>query len=67
MSEFLPAKWFYRFLFNVFYFIILLMIIQHLHFTWFYFSFVCIAVVLLTLNAVWDYQDIINRVDEEVK
>ena len=67
MIEFLHAKWFYRFLFNVFYLIILLMLVQHLSVTWFYLSFVSIAAALLTLNTVWDYQDIINRVDEEIK
>ena len=67
MIKFLHAKWFYRFLFNVFYFIILLMLVQHLSVTWFYTVFVLIVVVLLVINAVWDYQDIMNRVDEEIK
>ena len=63
LIKFLHAKRFYRFLFNVFYFIILLMLVQHL----FYTVFVLLVVVLLVINAVWDYQDIMNRVDEEIK
>ena len=61
------SKWLYRFLFNTFYFVLVLLVIQHLPMQSFYSLFLLLSVTLMIINCVCDYRDVIDEFDAESK
>ena len=61
------SKWLYRFLFNTFYFVLVLLVIQHLPMQSFYILFILLSLILMIINCVCDYRDVIDEFDAESK
>ena len=61
------SKWLYRFLFNTFYFVLVLLVIQHLPMQSFYILFILLSLILMIINCVCDYRDMIDEFDAESK
>ena len=56
-----------RFLFNTFYFVLVLLVIQHLPMQSFYILFILLSLILMIINCVCDYRDIVDEFDAESK
>lgn len=61
------SKWLYRFLFNTFYFVLVLLVIQHLPMQSFYILFILLSLILMIINCICDYRDVIDEFDAESK
>ena len=61
------SKWLYRFLFNTFYFVLVLLVIQHLPVQPFYILFILLSLILMIINCICDYRDVIDEFDAESK
>lgn len=61
------SKWLYRFLFNTFYFVLVLLVIQCLPMQPFYVLFILLSLILMIINCVCDYRDVIDEFDAESK
>ena len=67
LEGFVLSKWLYRFLFNTFYFVLVLLVIQHLPMQSFYILFILTSLILMVINCVCDYRDVIDEFDAESK
>ena len=67
LEDVVLSKWLYRFLFNTFYFVLVLLVIQHLPMQSFYISFILLSLILMMINCVCDYRDIVDEFDAESK
>ena len=67
LEDVVLSKWLYRFLFNTFYFVLVLLVIQHLPMQSFYILFVLLSLILMIINCVCDYRDIVDEFDAESK
>ena len=67
LEDIVLSKWLYRFLFNTFYFVIVLLVIQHLPMQSFYILFILLSLILMIINCVCDYRDIVDEFDAESK
>ena len=69
LEDIVLSKWLYRFLFNTFYFVLVLLVIQHLPMQSFYILFILLSLILMIINCVCDYRDMIDEfnVVKEVK
>ena len=67
LEGFVLSKWLYRFLFNTFYFVLVLLVIQHLPMQPFYVLFILLSLILMMINCVCDYRDVIDEFDAESK
>ena len=67
LEDIVLSKWLYRFLFNTFYFVIVLLVIQHLPMQPFYVLFILTSLILMVINCVCDYRDVIDEFDAESK
>ena len=67
LEDVVLSKWLYRFLFNTFYFVIVLLVIQHLPMQSFYILFILLSLILMMINCVGDYRDVIDEFDAESK
>lgn len=67
LEDIVLSKWLYRFLFNTFYFVIVLLVIQHLPMQSFYILFILLSLILMIINCVCDYRDVIDEFDAESK
>ena len=61
------SKWLYRFLFDTFYFVLVLLVIQHLPMQSFYILFILLSLILMIINCICDYRDVIDEFDAESK
>ena len=67
LEDVVLSKWLYRFLFNTFYFVLVLLVIQHLPMQPFYVLFTLTSLILMVINCVCDYRDVIDEFDAESK
>ena len=67
LEGFVLSKWLYRFLFNTFCFVLVLLVIQHLPMQPFYVLFILTSLILMVINCVCDYRDVIDEFDAESK
>ena len=67
LEDIVLSKWLYRFLFNTFYFVLVLLVIQHLPMQSFYILFILLSLILMIINCVCDYRDIVDEFDAESK
>ena len=67
LEDIVLSKWLYRFLFNTFYFVLVLLVIQHLPMQSFYILFILLSLILMIINCVCDYRDVIDEFDAESK
>ena len=67
LEGFVLSKWLYRFLFNTFYFVLVLLVIQHLPMQSFYILFILLSLILMMINCVCDYRGVIDEFDAESK
>ena len=67
LEDIVLSKWLYRFLFNTFYFVLVLLVIQHLPTQPFYILFILLSLILMIINCVCDYRDIVDEFDAESK
>ena len=67
LEDVVLSKWLYRFLFNTFYFVLVLLVIQHLPMQSFYILFILLSLILMMINCVCDYRDVIDEFDAESK
>ena len=67
LEDIVLSKWLYRFLFNTFYFVLVLLVIQHLPVQPFYVLFILLSLILMIINCVCDYRDVIDEFDAESK
>mgnify|MGYP003518475975 FL=1 len=67
LEDVVLSKWLYRFLFNTFYFVLVLLVIQHLPMQSFYILFILTSLILMVINCVCDYRDVIDEFDAESK
>ena len=67
LEDIVLSKWLYRFLFNTFYFVLVLLVIQHLPMQSFYILFILLSLILMVINCVCDYRDMIDEFDAESK
>ena len=67
LEDIVLSKWLYRFLFNTFYFVLVLLVIQHLPMQSFYVLFILTSLILMVINCVCDYRDVIDEFDAESK
>ena len=67
LEDVVLSKWLYRFLFNTFYFVLVLLVIQHLPMQPFYVLFILTSLILMVINCVCDYRDVIDEFDAESK
>ena len=67
LEDVVLSKWLYRFLFNTFYFVLVLLVIQHLPMQSFYILFILTSLILIVINCVCDYRDMIDEFDVESK
>lgn len=67
LEDVVLSKWLYRFLFNNFYFVLVLLVIQHLPMQPFYVLFILTSLILMVINCVCDYRDVIDEFDAESK
>ena len=67
LEDIVLSKWLYRFLFNTFYFVLVLLVIQHLPMQSFYVLFILTSLILMVINCVCDYRDVIDKFDAESK
>lgn len=67
LEDIVLSKWLYRFLFNTFYFVLVLLVIQHLPMQSFYILFILLSLILMMINCVCDYRDVIDEFDAESK
>ena len=67
LEDIVLSKWLYRFLFNTFYFVLVLLVIQHLPMQSFYILFILLSLILMIINCVRDYRDVIDEFDAESK
>ena len=67
LEDVVLSKWLYRFLFNTFYFVLVLLVIQHLPVQPFYILFILLSLILMIINCVCDYRDIVDEFDAESK
>lgn len=67
LEDVVLSKWLYRFLFNTFYFVLVLLVIQHLPMQSFYILFILLSLILMMINCVCDYRDMIDEFDAESK
>ena len=67
LEDVVLSKWLYRFLFNNFYFVLVLLVIQHLPMQSFYILFILLSLILVVINCVCDYRDMIDEFDAESK
>ena len=67
LEDVVLSKWLYRFLFNTFYFVLVLLVIQHLPMQSFYILFILLSLILMIINCVCDYRDIVDEFDAESK
>ena len=67
LEDIVLSKWLYRFLFNTFYFVLVLLVIQHLPMQPFYVLFILTSLILMVINCVCDYRDVIDEFDAESK
>ena len=67
LEDVVLSKWLYRFLFNTFYFVLVLLVIQHLPMQSFYILFILLSLILVIINCVCDYRDIVDEFDAESK
>ena len=67
LEDIVLSKWLYRFLFNTFYFVLVLLVIQHLPAQPFYILFILLSLILMIINCVYDYRDIVDEFDAESK
>ena len=67
LEDVVLSKWLYRFLFNTFYFVLVLLVIQHLPMQPFYVLFILTSLILMVINCVCDYRDMIDEFDAESK
>ena len=67
LEDVVLSKWLYRFLFNTFYFVLVLLVIQHLPMQSFYILFILLSLILMIINCVCDYRDVIDEFDAESK
>ena len=61
LEDVVLSKWLYRFLFNTFYFVLVLLVIQHLPMQSFYILFILLSLILMMINCVCDYRDVIDE------
>ena len=66
LEDVVLSKWLYRFLFNTFYFVLVLLVIQHLPMQSFYILFILLSLILMMINCVCDYRDVIDAESKEV-
>ena len=67
LEDIVLSKWLYRFLFNTFYFVLVLLVIQHLPMQSFYILFILLSLILMIINCICDYRDVIDEFDAESK
>ena len=67
LEDVVLSKWLYRFLFNTFYFVLVLLVIQHLPMQSFYILFILLSLILMIINCVCDYRDMVDEFDAESK
>ena len=67
LEDVVLSKWLYRFLFNTFYFVLVLLVIQHLPMQSFYILFILLSLILMIINCVCDYRDMVDEFDTESK
>lgn len=67
LEDVVLSKWLYRFLFNTFYFVLVLLVIQHLPMQPFYVLFILTSLILMVINCVCDYRDVIDEFDTKSK
>ena len=67
LEDIVLSKWLYRFLFNTSYFVLVLLVIQHLPMQSFYVLFILTSLILMVINCVCDYRDMIDEFDAESK
>ena len=67
LEDVVLSKWLCRFLFNTFYFVLVLLVIQHLPMQPFYVLFILTSLILMVINCVCDYRDMIDEFDAESK
>ena len=67
LEDIVLSKWLYRFLFNTLYFVLVLLVIQHLPMQPFYVLFILTSLILMVINCVCDYRDVIDEFDAESK
>ena len=67
LEDIVLSKWLYRFLFNAIYFVLVLLVIQHLPMQSFYVLFILTSLILMVINCVCDYRDVIDEFDAESK
>ena len=67
MVEIITSRWLYRFLLNIFYFVFVLLCIQNLQMNYFYMLFILSSIILMVINIVCDYREIIDELDEVVQ
>ena len=67
LEDVVLSKWLYRFLFNTFYFVLVLLVIQHLPMQSFYILFILLSLILMMINCVCDYRGVIDEFDAESK
>ena len=67
LEDVVLSKWLHRFLFNTFYFVLVLLVIQHLPVQPFYILFILLSLILMIINCVCDYRDVIDEFDAESK
>ena len=67
LEDIVLSKWLYRFLFNTIYFVLVLLVIQHLPMQSFYVLFILTSLILMVINCVCDYRDVIDEFDAESK
>lgn len=67
LEDVVLSKWLYRFLFNTFCFVLVLLVIQHLPMQPFYVLFILTSLILVVINCVCDYRDVIAEFDAESK
>ena len=67
LEDIVLSKWLYRFLFNTFYFVLVLLVIQHLPMQSFYILFILLSLILMIINCVCDYRDMVDEFDTESK
>ena len=67
LEDVVLSKWLYRFLFNTFCFVLVLLVIQHLPMQPFYVLFILTSLILMVINCVCDYRDVIDEFDAESK
>ena len=67
LEDIVLSKWLYRFLFNTFYFVLVLLVIQHLPVQSFYILFILLSLILMMINCVCDYRGVIDEFDAESK